>query len=157
LYWVDKRTLPWRLLEGGVMEECARAQNRPLWICDRMAKELHTIPDSPTFSSKERLTFLSKVEALSRAIGACERIHQTVVPLNYARHSLRSLTVWLISLPFALIKELDLITPPVIFVISWMLFGVYGKYRCYRYSSVYIASANEVVLISFCLRNRLYD
>eukprot|EP00957_Ditylum_brightwellii_P019902 1501526-Ditylum_brightwellii.AAC.1 len=32
LYWVDKRTLPWRLLpSGGTMEGCARAQNRPLW------------------------------------------------------------------------------------------------------------------------------
>jgi len=130
LYWVDKRTLPWRLLEGGAMEECARAQNRPLWVCDRMAKELHSVPDSPTFTARERLTFLGKVEALSRTIGACERIHQTVVPLNYARHSLRSLTVWLFSLPFALVKELDLITPPVIFIISWMLFGVYGEYRC---------------------------
>lgn len=41
LYWVDKRTLPWRLLPGEeALEKCARAQNRPLWVCDRMAKEI---------------------------------------------------------------------------------------------------------------------
>ena len=125
LYWVDKRTLPWRLLPPQAMEECARAQNRPLWVCDRMAKELHSTPDQLTFTARERLTLISKVESLSRAIGACERIHQTVVPLNYARHALRSLTMWLLSLPFALVKDLGLMTGPILFVISWMLFGVY--------------------------------
>lgn len=125
LYWVDKRTLPWRLLPPQAMEECARAQNRPLWVCDRMAKELHSTPDQLTFTARERLTLVSKVESLSRAIGACERIHQTVVPLNYARHALRSLTMWLLSLPFALVKDLGLMTGPILFVVSWMLFGVY--------------------------------
>jgi len=127
LYWVDKRTLPWRLLpSGGTMEGCARAQNRPLWVCDRVSKELATVVDvNPTFTNRERMTLLDMVNKLSRTIGSCERIHQTVVPLNYARHALRSLTVWLFSLPFALVKDLGLITGPVLLVISWMLFGVY--------------------------------
>ena len=125
LYWVDKRTLPWRLLPDAAMEECARAQNRPLWVCDRMAKELHSVPDSDKFTARERLALLSKVDKLSGTIGACERIHQTVVPLNYARHALRSLTMWLLSLPFALVKDLGLMTGPTLFLTSWMLFGVY--------------------------------
>mmetsp|Transcript_18068 Transcript_18068/g.22776 ORF Transcript_18068/g.22776 Transcript_18068/m.22776 type:complete len:523 (-) Transcript_18068:115-1683(-) len=125
LYWVDKRTLPWRLLPSQAMEECARAQNRPLWVCDRMAKELHSVPDSEYFTARERLALLSKVDKLSGTIGSCERIHQTVVPLNYARHALRSLTMWLLSLPFALVKDLGLMTGPTLFLISWMLFGVY--------------------------------
>jgi predicted membrane chloride channel (bestrophin family) len=126
LYWVDKRTLPWRLLPTNAIDECARAQNRPLWVCDRMAKELHSVPDNGTqFTARERLTLLSKVDALSRTVGACERIHQTVVPLNYARHALRSLSMWLVSLPFALVKDMGLMTGPILFVISWMLFGVY--------------------------------
>mmetsp|Transcript_1522 Transcript_1522/g.2412 ORF Transcript_1522/g.2412 Transcript_1522/m.2412 type:complete len:551 (+) Transcript_1522:81-1733(+) len=125
LYWVDKRTLPWRLLPPGALEKCARAQNRPLWVADRMAQELRQVPDGPNFTARERLTLIGSVSKLSEAIGACERIHQTVVPLNYARHSLRSLTIWLLSLPFALVKELGLLTGPVLFVISWLLFGVY--------------------------------
>lgn len=125
LYWVDKRTLPWRLLPTLTKEECARAQNRPLWVCDRMSKELFSIPDAEDFSPRERLALLSKVDKLSQAIGACERIHQTVVPLNYARHALRSLTVWLFSLPFALVKDMGLMTAPILLVMSWMMFGVY--------------------------------
>jgi len=125
LYWVDKSTLPWRLLPAQAMQECARAQNRPLWVCDRLAKELHSVPDQDKWTARERLTILSKVEKLSSSIGSCERIHQTVVPLNYARHALRSLTMWLLSLPFALVKDLGLLTGPILFIISWMLFGVY--------------------------------
>jgi putative membrane protein len=65
------------------------------------------------------------VEKLTDAVGQCERIHQTAVPLNYARHSLRSLTLWLFTLPFALVKDLGLLTAPVTACIAWLLFGVY--------------------------------
>lgn len=79
LFWVDKRTLPWRLLPPGALEKCARAQNRPLWVCDRMAQELRTVPDGPGFTNRERLALVSHVDKLSRLIGDCERIHQTAV------------------------------------------------------------------------------
>ena len=125
LYWVDKRTLPWRLLPQNALEQCARTQNRPLWVCDRMAQELKNVPDGPNFSARERLALISKVDKLSACIGACERIHQTAVPLNYARHSLRALTLWLLTLPFALVGQLRLLTGPVLFLVSWLLFGVY--------------------------------
>ena len=125
LYWVDKRTLPWRLLPANALEPCARAQNRPLWVCDRMAQELRNIPDGPNFTARERLALISKVEKLSRSIGACERIHQTVVPLNYARHSLRALTLFLFTLPFCLVEPLKFVTAPAIFLISWLMFGIY--------------------------------
>eukprot|EP00537_Pseudo-nitzschia_pungens_P005029 CAMPEP_0172366580 /NCGR_PEP_ID=MMETSP1060-20121228/16151_1 /TAXON_ID=37318 /ORGANISM="Pseudo-nitzschia pungens, Strain cf. cingulata" /LENGTH=603 /DNA_ID=CAMNT_0013090505 /DNA_START=193 /DNA_END=2004 /DNA_ORIENTATION=+ len=125
LYWVDKRTLPWRLLPPDAMESCARSQNRPLWVCDRMAHEIRSIPDGPCFTSRERLTLISKVEKLSNSIGSCERIHQTAVPLNYARHSLRALSIWLFTLPFCLVKSLELFTAPAIFLVSWLMFGIY--------------------------------
>ena len=95
-------------------------------MCDRLATELRTVPDQGlSFTTRERMMPLTLVDKLSNGIGSCERIHQTVVPLNYARHALRSLTVWLLSLPFALVDSLGLFTGTVVFAISWMLFGVY--------------------------------
>ena len=125
LYWVDKRTLPWRLLPQGALEPCARSQNRPLWVCDRMAQEVRSIPDGPCFTSRERLTMIGKIEKLSNSIGSCERIHQTCVPLNYARHSLRALSIWLFTLPFCLIQSVELLTAPAVFLVSWLMFGIY--------------------------------
>ena len=123
--WVDKRKEPWCLLPEEALRQCIMASNRPLWVCDRPAKEIADVPYSSQFTSRERLALLSQIDKLSNAIGGCKRIHQTAVPLNYARHSLRSLTVWLFSLPFVLLKDLGLLTGVVMAVISWVLFGVY--------------------------------
>jgi predicted membrane chloride channel (bestrophin family) len=109
-----------------ILERIAASTNRPLWICDHLAKEVTSLPcTSGGWTVRDRLQFISKVEALSKSIGECERIHCTAVPLNYARHSLRSLSLWLFTLPFALIKDLGILTGPTMGVVAWLLFGVY--------------------------------
>jgi len=123
--WVDRRKLPWRLFDRASLKKVARSQNRPLWVLDRVARELVSVPYGPNFTSRERLSLLGQVDKLTNAIGQCERIHQTAVPLNYARHSLRSLTIWLFTLPFAVVKDLGMLTPFVTAVSAWLLFGVY--------------------------------
>jgi predicted membrane chloride channel (bestrophin family) len=123
--WVDKRELPWCFLSDKILKHLSKVPNRPLWICNRMARELVEVPFGPNFSSRERLTLLGYIDKLTNAIGQCERIHKTAVPLNYARHSLRSLTLWLFTLPFALIKDFGLLTGPVVGLSAWLLFGVY--------------------------------
>jgi predicted membrane chloride channel (bestrophin family) len=124
-YCVDKRCLPWCLLPPKALRRCAESNNRPLWVCDRLAQEPTHVPYSNNFTSRERLTFLSSVSKLSQCIGECERIHQTAVPQNYARHSLRSLTIWLFSLPFGMVKDLGFLTAPVMGLIAWLLLGIY--------------------------------
>jgi len=94
-------------------------------VCDRMAQEIRTVPDGPTFTNRERLTIIGHIDKLSRCIGGAERIHQTVIPLNYARHTLRALTVWLFTFPFAVLKDLKLLTGPVVFIAAWLLYGIY--------------------------------
>lgn len=123
--WVDRRSLPWCLFPPKVLQTCAESYNRPLWACDRLSHEFSNVQYTDNFTSRERLTFIGQVEKLSAAIGECERIHQTAVPLNYARHSLRSLTLWLFTLPFAIVADMGLLTGPVMGAISWLLLGVY--------------------------------
>jgi predicted membrane chloride channel (bestrophin family) len=123
--WVDRRDLPWSLFESGSLSAIARTENRPLWVCDRMSSLVMEVQYGENFTSRERLCLLGMVDKLTNAIGQCERIHQTAVPLNYARHSLRSLTLWLFTLPFALISDLGLLAAPVNACIAWLLFGVY--------------------------------
>ena len=123
--WVDKRRLPWSLLPESILHRIAVAKNRPLWVCDHMSKELAQVEYTNSWTARERLQFLGQVEKLTSAIGECERIHHTAVPLNYARHSLRSLTLWLFTLPFALVKDLGLLTGLAMGVVAWLLFGVY--------------------------------
>jgi len=123
--WVDKRSLPWCLLPDSVLDKCAHSHNRPLWISDRLSLEFTEITYTENFTSRERLELLKHANKLSECIGNCERIHQTAVPLNYARHALRSLTLWSFTLPFGIVDKLGLLTGPVVGVVAWLMFGVY--------------------------------
>lgn len=35
------------------------------------------------------------------------------------------MTLWLFSFPFSILKDLNLLTGPVVFIVGWLLFGVY--------------------------------
>jgi len=61
---------------------------------------------------------------LPQAIGACERLVQTPVPLNYARHTSRFLSIWCLTLPFALVGDLGFSVVPVLAFVAWGLFGI---------------------------------
>lgn len=123
--WVDKRSLPWCLLPDSVLNKCAQTHNRPLWVSDRLSLEFVEIKYTDNFTSRERLELLKHANKLSECIGHCERIHQTAVPLNYARHALRSLSLWSLTLPFGLVNSLGLLTGPVVGMVAWLMFGVY--------------------------------
>ena len=123
--YVDRRNLPWSLLTPGALDKVSRARNRPRWVLDRLAKEVCSIQYNDYFTNRERQHFLGHIEKLTNALGQCERIHQTAVPLNYARHSLRSLTIWLFTLPFCMVKDLGILTGPATAVVAWLLYGIY--------------------------------
>ena len=123
--WVDKRSLPWCLLPDSVLSKCAQSHNRPLWVTDRLGLEFSEIAYCNNWSSRERLELLKCASKLTESIGHCERLHQTAVPLNYARHALRSLTLWSFTLPFGLIDKLGLLTGPTVGMVAWLMFGVY--------------------------------
>ena len=76
--WVDRRNLPWSLFPESALQKVAKARNRPLWVCDRIGKEIMGIPYNENFTSRERLTMIGHIDKLTNAVGECERIHQTV-------------------------------------------------------------------------------
>ncbi|KAL7446214.1 hypothetical protein ACHAXM_010317 [Skeletonema potamos] len=123
--WVDKRALPWCLLPDPVLSKLGNSHNRPLWVTDRLSLEFTEIKYDENFTSRERLELLKHCNVLSKCIGHCERIHQTAVPLNYARHALRSLTLWSFTLPFGVVDKLGLLTGPVVGIVAWLMYGVY--------------------------------
>mmetsp|Transcript_125848 Transcript_125848/g.280734 ORF Transcript_125848/g.280734 Transcript_125848/m.280734 type:complete len:208 (+) Transcript_125848:46-669(+) len=61
---------------------------------------------------------------LSHTVGRCERLLQTPVPLAYARHTSRFASAWTLTLPLALVGSLRWLTPPVVFIVTWALFGI---------------------------------
>ncbi|CAK0882767.1 unnamed protein product, partial [Prorocentrum cordatum] len=109
------------------IESSVPSANRPLRIVRRMLKTLQGIPNRAPladFTNRERVWLLSMVNSLSHTVGRCERLVQTPVPLSYARHTSRFVSIWTLTLPLAIVSDLRWLTAPVILLITWALFGI---------------------------------
>jgi predicted membrane chloride channel (bestrophin family) len=67
---------------------------------------------------------MKHIDDLSATIGSCERIVQTPVPLTYARHTSRFLSLFCLSMPIALVGELHAYIIPFVSFVAWSLFGI---------------------------------
>jgi len=66
----------------------------------------------------ENLTFFED------AVGACERLLKTPIPISYTRHTSRFMFIWLTALPLALWPACGWGTAPLAVVISFLLLGI---------------------------------
>eukprot|EP00312_Isochrysidales_sp_CCMP1244_P026333 CAMPEP_0202793242 /NCGR_PEP_ID=MMETSP1388-20130828/85388_1 /ASSEMBLY_ACC=CAM_ASM_000864 /TAXON_ID=37098 /ORGANISM="Isochrysis sp, Strain CCMP1244" /LENGTH=380 /DNA_ID=CAMNT_0049463043 /DNA_START=42 /DNA_END=1184 /DNA_ORIENTATION=+ len=65
-----------------------------------------------------------RVGSLVDALGSCESLLTTPVPLSYSRHTSRFLTIWCGTLPVVLVDALGWMTVPAVAFVSWCLFGI---------------------------------
>ena len=99
--------------------------NKPFFVTCKLSSEVRAIATAPgVFSDRERQTMLKYADDLSDCIGACERIVQTPVPLSYARHTSRFLTLFCLTAPVALVNEIGAGIVPFVTLMSWCLFGI---------------------------------
>ena len=68
--------------------------------------------------------FLDAYELLSTQIAVCEKLVKQPVPLSYSRHTSRFLTLYLFSLPFALIPDIGVLTIPITTAICWSFVSI---------------------------------
>ena len=59
----------------------------------------------PYFTNRERCVMLKTIDDLAKSIGSCERLVQTPVPLSYARHTSRFLSLWCLTLPLVRVSS----------------------------------------------------
>ena len=120
----------WRALRRAGAETrdaVARSSNMPLCITTSIAKEIKGVAYAPddSFTVRERLYLLKRVADLRSTIARAERIVQTPVPLHYARHTSRFLSVWCFTLPLCLAPTVPAVVLPVVVgLASWALLGL---------------------------------
>ena len=112
------------LLTPGNMDAIDRVTNRPYFITNLMARELIKIEVNDKFTNRERQYMQKLIDDLTVSIGACERIVQTPVPLTYARHTSRFLSLFCLTAPVALVSELGFYIIPFVPLTAWSLFGI---------------------------------
>lgn len=110
-----------RLLSKEEMDNLRRAPHKPFYIGAKIASLLKKMRedglDGFAFQQLEKERAL-----LIDAIGACERIKSTPIPLVLAIKTRRFILLFLTLLPFALYDKVDVITPFIMMLTAYPLF-----------------------------------
>ncbi|MBD2119913.1 hypothetical protein H6F68_03150 [Trichocoleus sp. FACHB-262] len=67
---------------------------------------------------------LHLLDEMVNALGGCERILKTPMPMAYAIHLKQLLLIYCLLLPFPLVAEIAWFTGPVVALVSFTLFGI---------------------------------
>ena len=113
-----------RFLGERVSEELVESEHMPTFLSLRIAKLLAKARENEEMDGFSFLEAEKQRSSLIDAIGACERILKTPIPLVIAINTRRFIFAFLLFLPFALPGEIGWLTPGVIFVIAYALFSL---------------------------------
>ncbi|MBL1174084.1 bestrophin family protein [Pantanalinema sp. GBBB05] len=102
-----------------------KAMNNPplevaFWIGDYLQQQA----DRRLLDSYQLAAMQNLLNLLVDALGGCERILRTPMPLAYAIHLKQLLLLYCLSLPFQMVNNLGWWTGPVVALISFTLFGI---------------------------------
>lgn len=115
-----------RLLPEDLVASLARQRCPPLGIARELSNSVYAVPydEDLRWTSRDRLTLIGSFNKLRACVAASERIAQTPVPLHYARHTSRFLSLYSFLLPLAIVDKMGLLTVPATAFIVWALFGL---------------------------------
>jgi predicted membrane chloride channel (bestrophin family) len=114
-----------RRLDPQQAEALIQVQDKPSRALHDLSKAINALP----LDYLRRMHIDQSVVELVDALGACERIYSSPVPLVYTRHTARFVTSWMFLLPFALWEPFEstwnhLGMVPSSVVIAFFLFGI---------------------------------
>ncbi|MGG6295789.1 bestrophin family protein [Leptolyngbya sp. AN02str] len=90
------------------------------WISDYLQQQFQT----QHLNAYQLNAMQTLINELVNALGGCERILKTPIPMAYAIHLRQLLLLYCLTLPFQLVQEVNLWTGPVVMLISFTLFGI---------------------------------
>jgi len=90
------------------------------WIGDYLQQQC----DRKRLNIHQLITMHKLLDTMVDALGGCERILKTPMPIAYAIHLKQLLLLYCLSLPFQVVGSLGWWTGPVVVLISFALFGI---------------------------------
>lgn len=106
------------------VEEILRAEHVPSAVALRISRLLAEARTSGHISDHITVMLDNNVQLLVDYLGACERIHKTPLPFAYVVHLRRALTLYCLTLPFALIEAYGWSTILDTLLVAFIFFGI---------------------------------
>ncbi len=107
--------------ERAALADVAR---RPYLALTWISRRLSDLSKEGAVDPQRLMLCDQNLTALTDAIGACERIRNTPVPIAYAHHIKVFVILFCASVPFAMVGEMRWYTPLAAMVLSFALFGI---------------------------------
>ena len=112
------------LLPSGDAEALRGQSNVPLALVQRLGEKLEGARQQGWIRDTDMITFQTGLTEMDAAQGGCERIKNTPVPVTYAILSHNIVAFFCYFLPFGILDSVKLLTPLVVFLVSYAFFGL---------------------------------
>lgn len=99
-------------------------QNPPLQIALWLAEYLQEQQTAGRLHPYQLTTCMESLDGLVSSLGGCERILKTPMPLAYSIHLKQLLMLYCLALPFQMVASVGWITPLLVGLISFAVFGI---------------------------------
>jgi putative membrane protein len=119
-------------LRGGIqladLPGFEQAPERPLhvpaFLCEKIYDQLERWRQAEQIGGFELLFLDQHATSLMNVCGACERIQKSPISISYRWFIRQSIAIYLITLPWGLVKDFDWWTIPVMALITYFMLGV---------------------------------
>lgn len=113
-----------KFLPAHLLEKFNKAAHKPNLLLLELSMKTAQLYKAGTISGEQLILLETKIGDLTDVLGACERIHNTPIPIGYALHLKRILLIYLITLPFGFIESLNWWCIPVVMVVFYTMIGI---------------------------------
>jgi putative membrane protein len=105
-------------------QKLQKMNNPPLEIVFWMGDYLQDRYEQNSLNIHQLSAMFKLLDTLVEALGACERILKTPIPLAYAIHLKQLLLIYCLLLPFQVVTEFHWFTAGIVGLVSFTLFGI---------------------------------
>ncbi|MGB0525957.1 MAG: bestrophin family protein [Flammeovirgaceae bacterium] len=100
------------------------AEHKPNFMLLQLSIHTQRLLHKGYINGQQMLVLEQSFNKLTEALGACERIRNTPIPMGYAIHLKRILLIYVISLPISFIHELEYWAVPVAAIVFYTMVGI---------------------------------
>lgn len=100
------------------------ASHKPVFLLNELEGHLSEMFADKQLANEQYFYAKKNLQEITDALGACERIKFTPIPLSYTLHLRRIVLIYCIVLPFTLVNDLGWWAIPVELIIFYALLGI---------------------------------
>ncbi|NNL99479.1 MAG: bestrophin, partial [Gammaproteobacteria bacterium] len=112
--WIDRQ-----LAEAAMSDRFPAAR-----LLDEASRELRALADTGRLTDYARVALQQDLGFIQRQLSGCERLQTTPIPFAYSLLVHRTISVYLLLLPFGVVDSCGVMTPVVSLVMAYTFFGL---------------------------------